>query len=766
MPATLSHMRFGSFVRASLVDSLRMNPALPPVRGSSRPSIPSDPEGASQRKRAHAMTEKISGPTSSGAGPRADGPRTLPEPIDTSRAPSRALQRADAGLPPPLRSAPGRPEAAAPVDGGSRARSAGAKAGTRRAPNLRSLSLLALAASGGVAAWPTSSTAPARPGPGEAPHALPPLPPAHDGVPLARANATNATQAGGHGVFEDPAFEPWKAPLGGGMTALALGSLAFVPGVAIRLARTRRKDPLAPDAVAPAGPGGAPVFPERRRITGWLKSAVKTTDVHAGLHTGDDLEFRRLATTPADDRITLVDRRAHLVDWAGEIARSDLPANVKSRCRDSIRDTIAAIDDLTTTTRPWARGAALAAQAILATPLSIVLPLFAAPIERQQADVIIASYVKTSMLRFGAGMRGSTSQAVVSNLFMNRDFANVVQSIALSLNLYDRTRAVANHPAYSIGAAAASAGILAYAFYPEQVKALPAQAAHQAQRAFNAATGRPAPARRAQAAATATGLSQDGTDLLAGLHAKALVARAGVKASKEGFEARGNSLTDTADWQFGQILKGYFNVAKGMEDMLGGHAPEGGTRAVVDDDRTAKLILAGLSMAICSGVTAEFYKNKITLVDQGVDLLFNAYNGLNKAFDPNVSWQEALDTFKQWTSLSLIMLPMQGANLLAGDVVEKSDKNMAIGAAILSAANITVAGPTGAAVKWLVGALISRAKADRPEADTALVAVAPAEPPGQAPRLEAGGHAGAAETVETAAVEAGVDIPASASTRG
>jgi hypothetical protein len=531
---------------------------------------------------------------------------------------------------------------------------------------------------------------------------------------LHQADATiDGTDGTGNSVFEDPEFEYLKAPIGGALTALALGSLAFT------VKQKSKNDPFAQDAVVPSGPGGevAPL-PQQRLMSNWLKDAplafAKATDVYSGLRTGDDKEFRRLATTVGEGRVTLLDHRANLVAWAADLQDQELSDEVKARFRASIKDTIETVDSLIATPNPWTRGAKLAAQAILATPLSIVLPLFAAPIERQQAAVIIASYVKTTMLRTGAAMRGTTNDAVNTNLYNNRDFVNVAQSVLLSLHLYPSTRAIANHPAYSVGAAVFAAGFLAYKFYPEQVKALPGQARRGAQKLGHSVLGRPAPLTGQQAVriggATAGQISEAGSTFLQARSQDLLAARAGIEASTKNFKAHGKSLTDTFDWQVGQVLKGYYNLAKDMEALSGVQAGAAGVGAIADEDRTAKVVLAAFSALICAGVTAEFYKNKITLVDQGVDLLFNIYNGLNKALDPNVSWQGALDTFKAWTSLSTVMLPIQAANLAAGDPVSAGDTNMLIGAGILAAANITLAGPIGEAIKLALGGLIFAVK--------------------------------------------------------
>jgi len=440
------------------------------------------------------------------------------------------------------------------------------------------------------------------------------------------------------------------------------------------------------------------------------------TDLYTGLNTGDDKEFRERMMHPPPGQMSLPQLKEQLSNWAKDIAELDLPADLKKHFRDSINDTRAAIDSLIKNTNPWKRGAKLVAQAILSTPLPIVLPLFAVPIERQQMCVIIASYVKTTMLRGGLGMRATADDAAIANLYLNRDYANVIQSIALSLNLFSETSWIADNPAYSIGAATASAVALAYTFYPGQVTSLPRRTVRAVRQVASFITGNgllPPDQRAVKVGGIDTaGVSGANKEKLHALGGKVLAVRTELALQQRYAKAAGKILTDTADWQFGQVLKGYYNLARELDSFT---ALPGATRGKVHDpDRIAKLALASLSGAICIGVTAMFYQNKITAVDLGVDALFNIYNGFNQALDPNVSWQQSLETFKNWTSLSLVMAPMQAGNLLAGNPVEQSNQNMLIGASALTAANLLVAGPFGALVNLVVGKALARAKRDVP----------------------------------------------------
>ncbi|WP_267849216.1 hypothetical protein [Robbsia betulipollinis] len=478
----------------------------------------------------------------------------------------------------------------------------------------------------------------------------------------------------------------------------------------------------------------ASTLPPERRFSTMLSNAAtaiwKQTDLYTGLHAGDDAAFRERMMHPPHDQMSLPQRKAQLTGWANEIARMALPDNLKQHFRDSIQDTISTIDGLIRNANPWSRTAKLVAQAILCTPLPIVLPLFAVPIERQQMDVIIASYVKTTMLRGGLAMRASANNAAITNLYLNRDYANVIQSLALSLNLFGRTRGVADNPAYSVGAAVASAAALAYTFYPDQVKSLPGHVVRTVKQVASLITRNgPLPPREQSVRVGGVDASGVSDESKAGLHAlggQVFQARASLASERHGFKDAGKTLSDTADWQFGQMLKGYHNLARDLEAFTASPGPANGS--VHDPDRTAKLALAIMSGTICAGVTAEFYQNKITAVDMGVDALFNIYNGLNQALDPNVSWQQSLDTFKNWTSLSLVMAPMQAGNLLAGNPVERTDKNMLVGAGALTAANLLVAGPFGAAVKIVVGKALDLAQREMPAQATSLEMIASTQP--------------------------------------
>jgi hypothetical protein len=540
--------------------------------------------------------------------------------------------------------------------------------------------------------------------------------------------------------FEQDGFQArYAVPIGAAATGLAIGSLGFLhamgrksgkdaiadataqagdleatTGADADAAAARALDAAATDEAAP----GAPTLTPDNRVSTWLKNAAvgmwKETDLYSALRPGDDKEFRDLLMNPPTGQVSLPQRRAQLVEWDAEIQAADLPAALKAHFRESINDTIATLDGLTTQTNPWSRGAKLVAQAILTTPISIVLPLFAIPIERQQVDVIIASYVKTTLLRVGLAARATTNNAVIRNNYLNRDFANVIQSLALSLNLYPQTRKVADNPAYSIAAALVSAGLLAYTFYPNELKALPGKAGRALKQGLRYVTGGapPAPAERAArvGGVAAADVSDSGKALLQGLSKEVFAARARVDGQRAGFKASGKSLTDSADWQFGQLVKGYYDFARELEAFTASDQQLGGS--IRDPDRAAKLGLAALSGAICLGVTAEFFQNNITVVDMGVDALFNIYNNFKQALDPNVSWQQSLDTFKNWTSLSVVMAPTQAANLIAGGLVEKSDANMLAGAGVLTAANLLVAGPVGAGIKQIVGRCLARAQDD------------------------------------------------------
>lgn len=559
---------------------------------------------------------------------------------------------------------------------------------------------------------------------------------AHDFLPLLsrteQAAIESPEQSSVSSLFETDWFQnTYATPLGATAIGLAAASLPFTYLLGVK----RRRSPGAQEdieaAARPAEPASAPgtralppaelerrasTLPPSRRFSAMLARAAtgiwKQTDLYTALHSGDDREFREQLTNPTDGHVSLIERKAQLRAWSSAIERLALPHDLKKHFRDSVEDTISAIDDLLRDTNPWTRGMKLIAQAILCTPLPIVLPLFAVPIQRQQVDVIIASYVKTTMLRIGLATRATGSGKAINNIYLNRDYANIIQNIALSLNLFSETRGIANNPVYSVGAAVVSAVVLAYTFYPDQVKSLPAGIAHLVKQAASYITGSQRPSAKHAvrvAGVRVNDVADESRTRLHELGREVFAAREDIASQRSGFTESGKSLSDTADWQFGQMLTAYHKLGKELEafTMPAEHAP----RRVHDPDRAAKLTLAILSGVICGGVAAEFYQNTITEVDMDVDTLFNIYNGLNKAFDPNVSWQESLDTFKNWTSLSLVMAPMQAGNLGAGNPVQRSDKNMLIGAGALTAANLLVAGPFGALVKAIVSRALSHARA-------------------------------------------------------
>lgn len=599
-------------------------------------------------------------------------------------------------------------------------------------------------------------------------------------VEIAQTSVAPPAQTSGRNAFKRDDFQK-QSSVGIGSAALVLAT-ASLPFTAV-LGRRRKQLSAQTDAEAenaratgptptqratrsPVAPASAIAEtqdtsppPPSRRISEMLAHASsvalrvwKTTDVYTGLQVGDDKQLIDDMTSPPDGRMSLPDRKAELVAWADAIQGLDLPDKLKQHFDRSIEDTIAAIDRLINEANPWSRGTKLVAQAILCTPLPIVLPLLAAPIEREQAVVIIASCAKTTILRAGLGRRGASHDNAINNLYLNRDYANVIQSIALSLNLFRRTHAIANNPVYNIGAAVVSASILAYTFYPDQIKSLPGGIRRLLNQAASYITGKPLPQRDRTARVGGVGadaVSDETKASLAAHAAEIFGAREALAAQRSHFTDSGKNLSDTGDWQFGQMLKAYSTLATELGAFTSANERPG--ERPHDPDRAAKLALAALSGAICIGVTVMFKQNQITAVDMGVDALFNIYNGLNNALDPDVSWQGALNAFKNWTSLSLVLGPLQGANLAADNFVEKSGRNMGIGVAALTAANLLAAGPSGAAVKAIVTKAVSRTH-ERPSQESLSVEMAGGAEraaPGAATRSETGATGTAAVSIDT-----------------
>lgn len=110
----------------------------------------------------------------------------------------------------------------------------------------------------------------------------------------------------------------------------------------------------------------------------------------------------------------------------------------------------------------------------------------------------------------------------------------------------------------------------------------------------------------------------------------------------------------------------------------------------------AKLALALLNVAIGSSVTMLMIPDWIGVGGNAGDTLVTSGIQFKGALQGDVSREDALDSFRSWSGLSVLMLGMLALNRAKGDFIEKGGATgVAVGATSLAILNAVLPGPIG-----------------------------------------------------------------------
>lgn len=395
--------------------------------------------------------------------------------------------------------------------------------------------------------------------------------------------------------------------------------------------------------------------------------------------------------------------RRELSELERNLQAADLPESSKITLRTDIQTIRSDIDSITHDKKKR-HYAALAAVRVVLTPLPVLLPLLAEPTQFKGASVLIASYIKTSIITLGLMGTPTADSKVIKRHAMNRDFANVFQALLLISNLIptEGARKVSESASYNAAAALAGFAALMLMFYGGAlVKGQYNRARHGA-------------ATHGELSKLADRLPQESKDFLRQWGGRIGGLRANLQNERADFKASSHRLSDTADWQVGQILNGQLALQRDLL-RLGGASET--SNSVSDPDKLSKAIMFGVSAAVLAApivpVTGLFISPKpemIPLVDLLTDYAFTMFHMGAIWMNPNASLQEAQDAFKQWVGYSGILAYFFGANAATGDQVSKGGKAFAAFATSLSIANSTIATPQGVLMAEVVTAIFAKCR--------------------------------------------------------
>jgi len=163
--------------------------------------------------------------------------------------------------------------------------------------------------------------------------------------------------------------------------------------------------------------------------------------------------------------------------------------------------------------------------------------------------------------------------------------------------------------------------------------------------------------------------------------------------AKESFVGDGkHEISPHVSKQVSIAVNAYQQIAEELSSLLGTHAPE---LATENKDRNAKLALALFATAVCAATTVLMIPDKIGVVDLGSDAAFTSALMFSLVANSNVSRKDALEEFKTFVGLSIVMLAVLAANKGAKDFMEKGTMGLLVGSIAMTGLNLVLPGPIG-----------------------------------------------------------------------
>ncbi|WP_220432922.1 hypothetical protein, partial [Raoultella terrigena] len=141
--------------------------------------------------------------------------------------------------------------------------------------------------------------------------------------------------------------------------------------------------------------------------------------------------------------------------------------------------------------------------------------------------------------------------------------------------------------------------------------------------------------------------------------------------------AQGKELSPVTSKQVTMVADAFLAIATDLERVLhpagmpeqAATAAGGAEREAQAAERTAKYALAAFTGAVCAATTGLMYPDRIGMVDLSSDAAFTVALMVANARNPNVTRRDALDEFKSFAGLSLVMIAVLTANHAGDDFI-------------------------------------------------------------------------------------------------
>lgn len=402
-------------------------------------------------------------------------------------------------------------------------------------------------------------------------------------------------------------------------------------------------------------------------------AALRLSDLRTTLMCGDDARF--IAGLRSAQLPQLKGRVTDLQHMLQALQAVDAVAAHFSRRLNEVDSTLLALQ----TDQPLAKRVAAYMGMNVVLP---VLPLSVATVtNNRQYAATLAGYCAKSMLMALGSIRSPTAANKHSLLdhFMSRHYNSIVQGAVNALPAFVvGLRGLNGDPVFHVVAGALASGALFGGFFGAEIKA----------GVDKWRTGSPHPGLREAGRA----LTPPARDALARMKATLEADRKSLLDARDDFTRDGgNELSPYTSKQVTLAANAYLAAAGELGEALGlsSEVP------VENRDRAAKLVIAALTGMVCATTAALMYPDAIGMAALGSSAVFTTAVMLKVAANPGMMRRDALEEFKSFASLSLVLVGALAANRAAGGFIKRDPNGLLIGSLTLAALNVTIPGPVG-----------------------------------------------------------------------
>lgn len=451
-----------------------------------------------------------------------------------------------------------------------------------------------------------------------------------------------------------------------------------------------RHSSIHPRAVGvPEAPAGE-ATPGASGLISAMQAFTRVADIRTLLSRADDSEF--LAPLQGSDG-ELARLSANVADLKALLGGDDIavPAEMKTAITARLDHVSQALGELATNKPLTERAAKIVTIHALLAPLPLLVPMFSKPAQQKAEAEIIALIFKAMVEGIGMMRTPTAGNLLLKDRTMSRYYANLVQAVLFALPTFVKSMQKLNsNLPFNAALGVLSTGALFGGFMSKEIKekyntwrsgdAHPAMA-QAGQEMFSGAS----PLSEEQQQRVRNVLNQI-VDTI-GTDQKSLLD------TKETFVADGHhEISPHVSKQVSIAVDTYQRLADEMASLLGTHAPE---LATENRDRNAKLALAVFATAVCVATTALMVPDKIGVVDLGSDAAFTSALMFSMVANANVNRRDALEEFKTFVGLSIVMLAVLAANKGAKDYMEKGVSGLLVGSIAMTGLNLILPGPIG-----------------------------------------------------------------------